>query len=305
MSSADADTQVLKFPRMRQQGRPESPSSRVQVDLAGLSDPGKVRPNNEDHFLLIRFGRFFETLQTSLPAEQIPSCFGDDGYGMAVADGIGGQVAGEEASRLAILTLIELVLTTPDWILQAQDAQYAEEIKRRAAERFAKVNQALAGKAQEDPKLKGFGTTLTVSATVGRKLFLTHIGDSRAYLFRKGSLHQLTCDHTLAGELHALGLLTPSQVATHAFRHALTRCLGSDSHAKADVHELDLEHGDCILLCSDGLSDMVSTATIAAVLAQDLAAKCLCEELVDLALAAGGRDNVTVLVARYQIPETA
>jgi PPM family protein phosphatase len=300
----DADTQHFRLPSSSRRELPESPSSGVQVDLAGLSHPGKVRPNNEDHFLLIRFGRFIEVLQTNLPTEQFPSRFEDDGYGMAVADGVGGRVAGEEASRLAILTLVKLVLATPDWILRAEDASYAEEIKRRAAERFDRVNQALTEEAQADPQLEGFGTTMTLAGSVGRKLFLTHIGDSRAYLFRRGTLHQLTRDHTLAGELYAAGLLTHAQAATHYLRHALTRHLGSDSHAPADVQELTLESGDSLLLCSDGLSDMVSREEIAAVLTRGAPAKTLCERLVELALAAGGKDNVTALVAQYHITET-
>jgi PPM family protein phosphatase len=299
-----ADTQEFGTPPSPRRELPESLSSGVQIDLAGLSHPGKVRPNNEDHFLLVRFGRFFEVLQTSLPAELFPSCFEDGGYAMTVADGMGGHAAGEEASRLAMLALVRLVLTTPDWILRAEDALYTEEIKRRAAERFDQVNQALTEEAQADPQLHGFGTTMTLASSIGRKLFLAHIGDSRAYLFRRGILHQLTRDHTVVGELCAAGLLTRAQAATHHLRHALTRHLGSDSHAHADVHELALESGDSLLLCSDGLSDMVRKEEIAAMLASGAPAKTLCERLVDQALAAGGKDNVTALVAQYQIAET-
>jgi protein phosphatase len=305
MTSDAADTQEYELPSSSGRRPPEPLSSLVQADIAGLSHPGKVRPNNEDHFLILRFGRFLESLSTNLPADQVPSRFEDAGYGMAVADGMGGHAAGEEASKLAITTLVNLVLSTPDWILRADDPSYAEEIMRRAGERFEQVDQALGEEGQDDPQLHGFGTTMTVAASVGRDLFVTHIGDSRAYLFRQGKLHQLTRDHTLIGELYEAGMITRTQARTHHLRHALTRHLGSACGAKADVEKLALADGDSLLLCSDGLSEMVSNNEIAAILADVAVSEALCGRLVDRALEAGGKDNVTVIVAQYRIPMTA
>ena len=301
--ASDADTQEFKLEPSPESRSPKPLSSAVKVDVAGLSHPGKVRPNNEDHFLVVRFGRFLETLASNLPAGLVPSHFREDGWGMAVADGMGGHVAGEEASKLAITTLMDLVLSTPDWILRADDPEFAAEIMRRAGERFELVDQALSLEAAFDPKLHGFGTTMTFAASVGTNLFVAHIGDSRVYLFRRGKLHQLTRDHTLAGELYEAGHITLAEVATHHLRHVLTRNLGRQKAAKPDVQKLALEKGDCLLLCSDGLNDMVSNEKIAGTLAQGKASALLCQELVDLALAAGGKDNVTVLLARYSIAE--
>jgi protein phosphatase len=158
----------------------------VQVDVAGLSHPGKVRPNNEDHFLVLRFGRFLEPLATNLPAGQAPPRREDAGYALAVADGLGGHAAGEGASKLALTTLVGLVLDTPDWFLRMDDPPAAEEVMRRATERYGRIDQALAAEAAEGLTLHGFGTTLTLAASLGRDLLLAHVGDSRAYLLRGG-----------------------------------------------------------------------------------------------------------------------
>jgi serine/threonine protein phosphatase PrpC len=297
------DTEEFKVSPEPGQQPPIPNSSVVHVDLAGLSHPGKVRFNNEDHFLVTRFGRFLESLETNLPADQVPSRFEDDGYGMVVADGMGGHAAGEEASKLAITTLVNLVLSTPDWILRADDALFSEEIMRRAADRFEQVDHKLAKAANFDPHLHGFGTTMTLAASVGRNLLIAHIGDSRAYVLRGGKLHQLTRDHTLVRELYEVGAITIAQTATHRLRHVLTRNLGADKGAKADVQKLALENGDSLLLCSDGLTEMVSRENIVAILEEKAASKALCTKLIDLALAAGGKDNVTVIIAQYRIAE--
>jgi protein phosphatase len=300
-----ADTQELGLPPAPARRPPELLSAIVQADIAGLSHPGSVRPNNEDHFLVIRFGRFLESLGTNLPADHVSSRFEDTGYGMVVADGMGGHAAGEEASKLAITRLMDLVLATPDWILRADDPIYAEEIMRRASERFEQVDQALAEQAADDPKLRGFGTTMTLAATVGRDLFIAHIGDSRAYLFRGGKLHQLTRDHTLVREMYEAGIISRAEAATHHLRHALTRHLGPDGSAKPDVEKLALDDGDTLLLCSDGLNEMVPNDQISDILAGVAASGTLCERLIDRALEAGGKDNVTVIVAQYRISRAA
>jgi protein phosphatase len=276
----------------------------VRADLAGLSHRGLVRPNNEDHFLISRFGRFLDVLQSNLPAGAVPPHEEEGGYAMIVADGIGGSAAGEVASELAIDTLVHLALSTPDWILRLDDNLFAEEVTRRAKERCDQINAALAERAQADPTLRGFGTTLTVAWSLGQDLFLAHVGDSRAYLLRQGNLVQLTRDHTLVQELVGRGIVAPQEVKTHRLRHVLTNALGSSSPVHPDVERVYLLDGDVLLLCSDGLTEMVADEKIAATLLTGQAAAPLCQQLVDQALQAGGKDNVTVIVARYATPSS-
>jgi protein phosphatase len=130
----------------------------VEVDLAALSHPGRVRPNNEDHYLVVRVGRYLRTWMTNLPEGCVPREFEETAYGMAVADGMGGMAAGEVASQLALTLLIDLVLDTPDWIFSSDEAKL-EELLNRAVRRFRAVNASLLEQARRDPGLTGMGTT--------------------------------------------------------------------------------------------------------------------------------------------------
>jgi PPM family protein phosphatase len=300
------ETPVESAPVPADEPRPaEVPSAQVQVDLGGLSHQGNVRPNNEDHYLVVRFDRSLQALLTNLPECRSAGRIAEVGYGMVVADGMGGMAAGEVASRLAITTLVHLVLGTPDWIMRPGEHEF-EELLRRMAERYRLVGATLNAASWSDPRLTGMGTTMTVAASLGADLFVGHLGDSRAYLLRGGALHQLTRDHTLAQELAERGIIRREEVATHRMRHILTRALGGTADQnEAEVQKLTLADQDQILLCSDGLTDMVDDAAIAAVLGRAASAGEACTALVDLALKNGGRDNVTVVLARYRIPAPA
>jgi protein phosphatase len=276
-------------------------SASAQVEVAGLSHPGRVRPNNEDHFFICRFGRFLETLQTNIPSGEIPARAEEIGYGILVADGVGGSAAGEVASKLAIRTLVHLVLQTPDWFLRVEEYPWMQEVMRRTTERYEQINAALTEQARADPDLRGLATTLTMAASLGRQMLIGHLGDSRAYLMRDGHLRLLTRDHTMAQAMAQVGLIQPEQVATHRMRHVLLKALGDpDRPVEPDVHEHTLDDGDCLLVCSDGLTEMVEEDTIAMILASGEPANQICERLVDEALRAGGKDNVTTVFARYR-----
>jgi serine/threonine protein phosphatase PrpC len=279
-------------------------SASARVEMAGLSHPGKVRPNNEDHFLVGRFGRYLETLQSNLPEGEVPPLVEETGYGMLVADGVGGSAAGGLASQLAIRTIVDLFLQTPDWILRLEQVPLVEKVMQRAAERYEKVNQALAELAEDDPELRGLATTLTIAASLGRCLIVAHVGDSRAYLLRGGKLSLLTRDHTLAQSMAQLGFIKQDQVATHHLRHVLLKALGGqDRRVEPDVHEHVLDDGDCLLICTDGLTEMVDEKTIRDVLGSGDTSHEVCQRLIDLALKAGGKDNVTVVCARYRFAQ--
>jgi protein phosphatase len=274
------------------------PSAAVQVDLGARTHPGKVRPNNEDAFHVARFGRYLRTLLSSVPGSQIPNEVEESGYAFAVADGMGGMAAGEVASRMAITLLIRHVLATPDWILSF-DEPYAMEVLDRAAQRFTHINEAVLDRAESEPDLRGMGTTLSLALSLGADLMIAHVGDSPVFLSRRGQIHRLTRDHTLGQQMAGRGATTAAR-----FRHVLTHAIGiPETGAEPDLQRYRLADGDRLLLCTDGLTDMVDDATIARELGREEPADAVCRALIDLALDSGGRDNVTAVVAGYRLPQ--
>jgi serine/threonine protein phosphatase PrpC len=281
---------------------PDTISSRVDIDLAGLSHPGKVRPNNEDLYFAARFDRRMTPLLTNLRPTEYPSSSAETTYGMVVADGMGGHAAGEVASRTAVTVLLDLVLRSPDWIMRL-DEHAIQEVVRRTRERMQQIQAVLVERARAEPYLVGMGTTLTLAVSLGAELMLAYVGDSRAYLMRQGQLRQLTKDQTVVQEMIDAGELTPQQAARHRLRHMLTGALSTDDkQVPVEFRWIGLADGDQLLLCSDGLTEMVPDAKIGEVLRQDGAAAVACSKLVDLALEGGGKDNITVVLARYRIP---
>jgi protein phosphatase len=270
----------------------------VRVDCAGLSDTGAVRTNNEDHFLIARFGRFLTPLASNIPGH-LDSAFAEEGHGLVVADGMGGAAAGELASTMAIQKLLHHVFEMPDWIISTDEAQI-ERMMQRTANLFRQIDQNLLDEASRNSELRGMGTTMTLAFNIGDTLVLTHIGDSRAYLLRGGALHQLTHDHTLAQSLVDQGVYERSTDVAKPLRNTLVRALGGvGSKGEAEVQHYTIFDQDVLLLCTDGLTDMVGDKDIAATLGSDLSAQETCKTLVNRALANGGKDNVTVIVARY------
>jgi protein phosphatase len=303
MSQAQAETAEFVPGFQRKVEWPRADSAVAQVDVAGLSHVGNVRARNEDHFFIGRFGRFLENIQTNVPPEELQDRFTEAGYAMVVADGLGGHAAGDTASRLAINVLVNLVLGTSDWILRFDTQSDFERVIERTRQRFIETSRVMTAESQANPELRGFGTTLTLAASVGRDLFVAHVGDTRAYIFRGGKLLQLTTDHTCAQELFEAGVLDDTSAGAAWLKSRVTRLLGDSSKScEPDVQTLRLEHGDTLLVCSDGLCDMVDDATIAGVLAENQPAETACARLIELALAAAGRDNVTLIVARYAFP---
>jgi protein phosphatase len=274
-------------------------SSSVHVDVSGLSHPGKVRARNEDHFLVTRVGRYLETVVTSLPASEIGERTEEVGYAMVLADGMGGHASGERASRMAISGLVKLVLARPDWIFRL-DESVSVDARQRSKKRVRHLNALLIDQGRRDRNLRGMGTTLTAVRNMGRHLQVVHVGDSRAYLLRGNRLQRLTKDHTYVQFLVDSGQLSKEAALHFPGRHLLVNALGgSNEEVEVDVEQLELTDGDRILLCSDGLTDLVDDDTICRVLVERRESKDACQVLVDLALERGGRDNITVIVATY------
>ena len=200
----------------------------------------------------------------------------------AVCDGVGGARAGEVASEMACRGLLTLDPATAG----------PEELR----EAIAEANQAIARRSLEEERLRGMGTTLTAALAGERSLSLAHVGDSRAYLLHDSSLTQLTYDHSWVGEMVRRGELTPAQAAVHPHRSVITKALGTDGDADPDIFEVPVEAGDRVMLCSDGLTGMVSDPEIAEILRRDEDPQAVAGLLVQAALDGGGEDNVTVVV---------
>ncbi len=296
-----ADTADIPDPADRGPRMPRPISWGVQVESAAVSHPGLVRPQNEDHYLLIEAGRFFRTRATNLPPGSVPDTYEEIVHAMGVADGMGGQAAGEVASRLALTLMVHMVLETPVWIFSREEP-HVQAVIEVTAQRFRQVNAALLASGKQDPRLFKMGTTLTVARSLGTDLMVAHVGDSRAYLFREGSLRRLTRDHTLAQELRDANMIAGMEAIAQRFRHLLTQSLGTDKmEIVPQIKRETLADGDRLLLCTDGLSDQISEEVIVQELARRAAPQPTCQALVQLALAGGGKDNVTVAIADYRI----
>ena len=211
---------------------------------------------------------------------------------LAVADGLGGHQAGEVASAIAIAAIAEL-----------DGLQFAtpEDARQALVGAILEGNRAILDKATREPDSWGMGTTMTAAALAGdRWAQLAQVGDSRAYLMReREGLHQVTNDQTIVGELVRQGRLTPEEAARHPQRSVVTRAVGLDPNLEVDTPPpLELVAGDQLMLCSDGLTDAIDDARLAEILGAGLDGQSTCQALIDAANAAGGPDNITVVLLR-------
>ncbi len=213
-----------------------------------------------------------------------------------LADGMGGHQAGEVASQTAID-----VLTRE---LSGIHAELPElELQAIIAHAFEQANAEIYRQAVSNSQMSGMGTTIVAAISDAIRLTIAHIGDSRAYLYRKGKLQQLTEDHSLVNELLKSGQITEQEASSHPRRNVLTRALGTDSVVTADIKHLEWAPGDLLLLCSDGLTNLVKEQVIIHTLRGSKTLEWKADRLIELALAGGGDDNVTVvLVAHEQLP---
>lgn len=259
------------------------------IRVAGLTDVGRTRDHNEDCYLLWHFGRD-ERIEGSDEAS-VPR---SDGVLMSVCDGMGGAAAGERASEIAVDTLADRAAELGEEKLELSTfIEWLEESVKEADRRILEA-------AQADPELEGMGSTMTTVAAIPEGLALGHVGDSRAYHLRDGHLRQISVDHSYVGELVALGRITPDEARTHDQRNLLLQVLGLGRPLEVDRVAIALREGDMLMLCSDGLYDLVEDPEIKELMLadDDLAARC--RELIQLANERGGKDNITVIVARVE-----
>jgi protein phosphatase len=297
----DRQPRPLPLPSRRPEEEFRTLSSAIRVEFAARSHPGQ-QPANEDHYLVLRLGRHQETLATSLPDGEVPSRFDETAYGILVADGMGWKGIGETASRLAISTFAHLALHFGRWNLRI-DPQIADEVIQRGRRFYNSINEIVTGTGGASPESSGMGTTLTVAYIADDTLFLGHVGHSRAYVLRKNTLTRLTRDQTLAQRLEDGSPPAPTAVAAHDLGHLLTDALGGTAGSPSiQIGRIRLEPDDCLLLCTNGLTDAVNHESLKAVLLQPGEVEQQCQALIDLALARGGTDNMTAIIAKYSVP---
>jgi protein phosphatase len=276
-----------------ERGLPESACPATTLDVGARSEIGLRRPNNEDHYAVVKRSRAREILLTNVDAAGL-TFPPDEAHAVIVADGMGGEGFGELASELVLRIGWELACSAPYWVMKFKPG-LMEKIRERVAFYGRRIQEELREYADADPSLAGMGTTWTCAYVMASDVIIAHVGDSRAYLFHSGSLRQLTRDHTIAQTLQEAGV--PPEETT-AYKHLLVNSFGAHPEEVAiDVDHTSLEGGDRLLVCSDGLTDMVADDEIASILATVAGAQPACDVLVDRALRHGGRDNVTVVVA--------
>jgi protein phosphatase len=273
------------------------------LQAASLSDPGKVRQQNEDRC-------FF---QTSSTAE------GSNGL-FIVADGMGGYQAGEVASELAVDsirtslnplfaptsnqdTIILAPLTAPDTPAKTRrlpETKQVARINEKLRQAVMQANEVILNYGKAHREAKGLGSTVTFAMVLGGHAFIANVGDSRTYLLRHGQLKPVTKDHSLVARLVDAGHLKPDEVYDHPQRNLITRSLGAGhKDVEVDVYYLSLEPGDMLLLCCDGLWEMIrDKAEITRILTSDVSLESMCQQLIDAANNGGGEDNITALVVR-------
>jgi serine/threonine protein phosphatase PrpC len=272
-----------------------APPAGLVLSAAGMTDRGRERPGNEDQFVIADVRRVLHVQQSSIPQPQ--SLLGGPlGHLLVVADGIGGHRGGDVASTLAVVGIENLLLNTIGWLCQL----HGEGVLRELHEALRTTDRWVEDAAGRRPEFRGMGTTLTMAYVTDHTVFVAHAGDSRCYLWRQGQLRLLTRDHTLVNELVTAGTLTPEEAAHHQMRNIVVNSLGGGNAAvKPEVHKHFVEADDVLLLCTDGLTGMLSDSEISNVLAQGASPQESCPWLIDEANRRGGKDNITAVVGRF------
>ncbi|MBX7115595.1 MAG: Stp1/IreP family PP2C-type Ser/Thr phosphatase [Myxococcaceae bacterium] len=251
----------------------------MKIDVAGLTHVGMKRNHNEDNFLL-------------LPEQQL----------FVVADGMGGHSSGEIASKIAVEELSEFFSMTgkdheATWPYKMDKTRNYDE--NRLATGIKLANVRIFEKASSEQRFRGMGTTIVTLHFAGASAYIGHVGDSRVYFFRKGFLRQITEDHSLLNDYLKAKKLTPEEIEAFPHKNVIVRALGMKDTVQVDVTRVDPMDGDVFLLCSDGLSGMVTDPQIQEVLTRHADLDAACSTLIEMANAHGGTDNVTCVLTRF------
>jgi PPM family protein phosphatase len=264
----------------------------------GKTDRGKERRLNEDHFLIAELAKRMIIRHTSLPDGGTElRVRGQMGYLLVVADGMGGVSGGEIASGLAVETISWYVNRTMPWFHRHEEGR--EEDLENDLRVAVQACEQTVSKAARSSEFRRMGTTLTLACLLWPRVYVVHAGDSRCYLLRGDRFQQLTKDHTVAQRVVEAGIMTAAQAERAGYSHTLWNCIsGGPDHVRPDVHRAEMEAGDTLLLCTDGLTRELSDEAIREVLDRGPTLQSAVQALVEAANDAGGQDNITVVGAR-------
>jgi serine/threonine protein phosphatase PrpC len=268
-----------------------------ELDVFGLTHPGKVRTTNQDHFLICSLKKQMQVHLSSLPGvEQLPILNERLAFLAVVADGVGGGVAGEVASRVAVERVTRYIAHGIQ-CYYASDPDDDHALLESLQDAAMSCHSEILDQGRDEPELAGMATTLTLWLGLWPRAYLLQVGDSRGYLLREGELMQISRDQTMAQDLVDAGVLARAEAHKTRWAHTLSSSIGGRQTAPI-VTRLDQQWGNVGLLCSDGLTNHVSDDRIRERLASMTSARQVCEALLQDALDGGGTDNITILVGR-------
>jgi serine/threonine protein phosphatase PrpC len=260
----------------------------ITLNVFGRTDVGQIREHNEDNFLVADLTKKTRSLTES---ERRPTV-GNHGVVLGVCDGMGGAAAGEVASQLAVDIIYERFIDT-------DPPSDHDVLARRLVRAVEAAGQRIFNEARMDRTRRGMGTTATIAALVDSRMFVAQVGDSRAYILRSGVMMQVTRDQSLVTQLIEAGQLTEEEAETFEHNNIILQALGTADTVQVDLTFVDLRRGDRLMMCSDGLTGMIRAEEIRQVLLNQVDPLQACKELTDRANAAGGHDNITVIVADF------
>lgn len=244
------------------------------METAKYSDVGRVRPLNEDSYYISEYAQAYDTI-----------------YAM-VADGMGGHKAGEVASTAAVAEVSAFI--NKHYTSELSD----DNVKRLLSAALKSANDKVYQMSRADEAVSGMGTTLTLLLKAGVKVFIAHVGDSRAYVLADGVIHRMTRDHSMVEELLSSGQITPAQARSHPQKNVITRAIGTEPTIEVDTLQTTAQPGDIFLLCTDGLTNLLSDSEVAALISQSPSMEAAASLLTQTANERGGPDNITVVLLK-------
>jgi len=263
----------------------------IKIEVFAKTDRGRTRDHNEDRFLVADLTRRAASLQPAVREHEV----GVRGTLFVVADGMGGAAAGELASEMATDTIYDQMVKMWGGEREATPQRFAHRLK----EAVEVANGHIHAYAKAHPEVRGMGTTTTAVGVLSDHVYVSQVGDSRAYLIRNGQAVQLTKDQSLMQRLVEAGELTEEEAAQSERRNIILQALGPDAKVKVDLTYQEVRRGDVLVLCSDGLSGQVKKDEIAEIAGRAPDLPAACDRLIALANERGGPDNITVVIARF------